>query len=157
MGKGSGVRLTLHRDQSGPDYTLGVFSAGKLELQSIERPWIASPTGKGGTKGISCVPRGLYKLRTHTTELHPRTWALVNPDLDVLHWPDENHPFARTAVLIHVANYASELRGCIGLGLYRTHSMSTRADRWMVSQSKAAVGALMALVTWTDDHTLEIA
>lgn len=145
------MRLVLHRDRIGPDCALGELLVGTLRLQTIERPWIPTPVSPGGTKGISCVPPGSYKLRTHSTEAHPKTWALVNEDLDVLHWPDPAHPNARTACLIHAANFASELRGCIAPGMYRA-----QAGQWMVNQSRIAMDKIMSVLPWTDDHTLEI-
>lgn len=145
------MKLTLHRDAMHTDCSLGVLTAADVLLETIERPWIPDPDSPGGRKGVSCVPRGLYKLFKHSTEAHPKTWALVNPDLGVIHWPDEEHPNARTVCLIHAANFASELRGCIAPGLYRAF-----AGQWMVNQSRRAIDELMARVPWTDDHTLEI-
>src|SRR5690349_2620025 len=115
------MRITLRRERSTPenkDCSLGLLFVGQLQITSIERPWIPSDLCKGGTKGISCVPLGLYKLVRHNTDAHPMTCALVNRDLDVVHLPGESdNPNARTAVLIHPANWAHELRGCIAPGM----------------------------------------
>lgn len=154
------MRLTLNRTYRGSDCTLGVLTAadldgaGVLTLQTIERPWIPSPTSLGGEKGRSCVPVGTYRLECHNSEAHPRTWALVNPSLNVVHWPVEGGPNDRTVVLIHVANYASELRGCIAPGL-KTYVDPARGVR-MVTDSRKAMKALQDLLTWSDDHELEI-
>jgi len=147
------LKLTLHRDLGlSPDCTLGMMTIGDSVLQTIERPWVPSPLCKSGKKGVSRVAFGQYKLVTHSSEAHPKTWALVNPDLDVLHWPDPKFPNARTVCLIHAANFASELRGCIAPGLGRSFS-----EVWMVTRSRDAIDRLMASVPWTNDHTLEIA
>lgn len=115
--------LSLIRDTATPSYTLGVLTAGALEFQTIERPWVDAPPGRGGHSQISCVPPGLYELVRHDTSKHPRCFALVNHDLDVYHEPGDVPPdrvaYARTAILIHVANTSAELAGCIGLGMKR--------------------------------------
>lgn len=151
------MRLTLARTYEGADCTLGVLTVaganGTLVLQTIEKPWIHG-TGPGGMKGRSCVPKGLYKLECHNSEAHPRTWALVNAELGVVHWPAEAGVTDRTVVLIHVANYASELRGCIGVGLNTYHD-AVRGVR-MVTKSRDAMRALQDALTWSDDHELEI-
>ena len=121
--------------------------------QTMERPWIAMPGYKGGLSGKSCVPEGTYRLVTHSSEAHPKTWALVNPDLDVVHYPEDGRDGVRALVLIHVANYARELRGCIAPGRLRTlDSSGTR----MVAQSLFAMSDIKRLLPWDDSHTLEI-
>lgn len=149
------MKLTLKRDYRGSDCTMGVLSFSSATedfgCQTMERPWIFSPVSRGGMKGASCVPEGLYRLERHNSEAHPNTWAIVNPDLDVLHW--EDGPNRRALVLIHVANFARELRGCIAPGFGRsTDEHGTR----MVTASRRAMIELKRLLPWSDDHTLEI-
>lgn len=142
------MNLLLTRTDQDEVCTQGVLTIGDLVLQTLERPWVPALVGPGGTKGISCVPPGIYQLIKHSSEAHPRTWALVNADLGVLHWPSAAHPNARTVVLIHVSNFPSELRGCIAVGMKKgMHS---------VLQSKMAFDRLLAVVPWTDEHILEI-
>src|SRR5690349_5576149 len=103
------MKLLLRRERQQPsaDCTLGLLFAGDLSLVSIERPWVPAPDSRGGTKGISCVPPGLYQLVGHNSDAHPMTWALVNEDLDVAHFPKPGDAGGvRTAVLIHPANWA---------------------------------------------------
>lgn len=142
--------LTLVRDISTSQVTLGWLSFGGKKWASLERPWIIDPIGKGGLKGRSCVPVGEYKLVPHDTEAHPRVWALVNPQLDVYHdpaaVPSYKASFARTAVLIHVANFVHEIRGCIALGKTRQKDRET----WMVRSSRDAINELRTLATGTD-------
>jgi hypothetical protein len=136
------MNLLLRRDFSNLNCTLGTLRVVGFSVQTLERPWL------GNQKGISCVPKGVYQLFKHSSEAHPKTWALVNKSLNVLHWPDSAFPDARTAVLIHPANYPSELRGCIAPG------MSRGVD--MVNRSREAMRYIMDAVPWTDEHTLEI-
>ena len=148
------MRLTLTREPTrSADCTLGLLLVGNQQFCTIERPWIPSTESLGGTKGVSCVPRGIYRLVRHNTEAHPQTWALVNEDLDVIHQPMAAKPNARTAVLIHPANWAHELRGCIAPGMRTTRDAE---GRFMVADSKRAMRQIQTLVPWIDGHTLEV-
>lgn len=151
------MNLRLVRDYRTDLCTMGVLSfstpAEDFECQTMERPWIAMPGYKGGLSGKSCVPPGVYNLEPHNSEQHPQTWALVNPDLDVLHYEDPLRPQFRALVLIHVANYARELRGCIAPG--RTRTVDSQGTR-MVASSRLAMLDIKRLLPWTNEHTLEI-
>lgn len=151
------MKLSLRRDYSGPDCTQGVLKIGDHEFQTMERPWVPHKSAPCGTKGVSCIPPGVYQLFRHDTEAHPRTFALVNPTLWTYHF-DEDVPagqfgLARTCVLIHAANFASELRGCIAPGMKR----STDGGRRMVSYSRKAMTEIQSLLPWVGgEHTLTI-
>lgn len=142
--------LNLARDISNPFVTLGWLSVNGKKWPSIERPWVPDQLGKGGSKGRSCVPVGEYQLLPHDTEAHPHVWAMVNPALDVYHYPGEvpvaKLGYARTAVLIHVANYVHELRGCIAIGKTRARV----GDQWMVRNSRDAINELRSAATGVD-------
>src|SRR6187551_2557116 len=139
--------LTLEREPQHPDCTLGVLVVGDVALSTIEKPWIPGLL-EGGMKGVSCVPRGTYRLVRHDTEAHPRTWALVNEALNVFHLPGPSvPPTARTAVLIHSANFAHELRGCIAPG---TRTGRDSEGRYMVQESRKAFAMIQHRVSWDD-------
>lgn len=152
------MKLFLRREPSQPshDCTLGLLliPEASLTLCTIELPWLPSPTCKGGTKGKSCVPVGRYQLVRHDSPKHPRTWALVNHDLDVVHYEgDDGDPDPdRATCLLHAANYARELLGCIGPGL--SHAMN--GTEYMVTNSVRAMLKLRDAVPWTDEHELII-
>ena len=151
------MKLILRREPPQPGCTLGLLFVGDLSLVTIERPWVPTPLSKGGAKGVSCVPAGTYKLVRHNTDAHPMTWALVNPDLDVVHFPGEDsNPHARTTVLIHPANFVHELRGCIAPGTRTSHAVAAHGGGYMVCESRKAMRLLQQRVPWTDEHTLEI-
>lgn len=120
---------------------------------TMERPWVPTPLCRGGASGRSCVPEGIYKLERHNSEAHPNTWALVNPDLDVVHWEDRDRPNLRALVLIHVANWVRELRGCIAPGFGR---MVGDDGLHQVTQSRRAMIELKRLLPYSDEHSLEI-
>lgn len=141
------MNLILPRDSDNGVCTLGTLQISGTLLQTLERPWIPGPPG--GTKGVSCVPPGLYRLVCHNTEAHPRSFALVNEALGVYHYDVPAGEQGRTACLIHVANRPEELRGCIALGLGR--------DGNSVLQSRIAVDRFYSALPWVDGrHTLEI-
>ena len=108
----------------------------------MERPCVPSLFTPSGTKGRSCFPPGTYRLTKHSSEAFPNVWALVNPLLDVYHQPNDvpkdKKEFARTAVLIHAANWAFELRGCIAPGKTRQRT----SGQWMVTRSRDALNEL---------------
>ncbi len=71
---------------------------GKPTLTTIELPW------RDNKPLVSCIPHGDYEV----------AWgygAHLGEALELLAVPD------RTGIFIHVANFASELLGCIGVGL----------------------------------------
>ncbi len=148
------MKLLLRREPQQPshDCTLGLLFLADLSLVSLERPWRPSTESKGGTKGISCVPVGTYRLVRHNSDAHPMTWALVNEELDVVHYPGDGAATARSAVLIHPANWAFELRGCIAPG-----TRAAPSDRgFMVQDSRKAMKLLQDRMPWDDSHSIEI-
>jgi hypothetical protein len=144
------VNILLVRDLDDGRCTLGTLRRNGTTLQSLERPWKPGPPG--GMKGVSCVPPGMYRLVRHDTEAHPRTFALVNEELSVYHYEIPPGTQGRTAVLIHVANWVSEIRGCIALGMER----ALNGDAWMIRQSRIAIDQFYNHVPWVDGHTIEI-
>jgi hypothetical protein len=150
------LKLILRREPKQPSAkcTLGLLFLGDLSLVTIERPWVPTSVSKGGTKGVSCVPCGTYQLVRHNTDGHPMSFALVNHELDVAHYDGEDtNPAARTAVLIHSANYVHELRGCIAPG---TRTEIDAKFGYCVRDSRKAMGMLNARLPWTDGHIIEI-
>jgi hypothetical protein len=154
------VKATLRREspRPGAKSTAGLLFVDDLTLVTIERPWIpaADPRrDRGGAKNRSCVPLGVYKLVRHNSEAHPMTWALVNHELDVVHYEGDDHDpdEDRATCLLHVANYVHNVIGCIGPG--------TRAEMdprfgYCVRESRKAMELIRQALPWTDGHTLEI-
>lgn len=140
------MNLALVRDIDNGRCTLGTLQIGSAVFQSLERPWI--PGQPGGEKGISCVPTGRYDLMLHDTEAHPRSFALVNPVLHVYHLTLPRGEQGRTACLIHIANFPSEIRGCIALGMERAVDS--------IRLSRRAIDQFYDMVRWVPGHTLDI-
>lgn len=100
-----------------PDCTLGWLHMGSLSLATIERPWVPDDH-PGGRNSESCIPDGLYDLRHHNSDKFPNVFALTAAEHGVYYMPaDRPGGIGRFAILIHVANRASEVEGCIAVGL----------------------------------------
>jgi hypothetical protein len=99
---------------------------GDTEFWTIENPW------QDNEPNVSCIPEGSYEMERYDSPSHGKnTWQLVG----VLN---------RTYIQIHVANYASNVLGCIGLG---TGVMSNLGG---VSNSRNALDALYKLTYGVD-------
>lgn len=155
--------MNLIRDIHTATETLGKLAFGDSHADTIEQP------SNHDLPGHSCIPLGTYQLVPHTSaRLHEddgvtplRTWALVNPDLGVTHSPNDLvspdciYPH-RSECLIHPANYASQLEGCIAPGASRAHMLGT--TDWMVTDSRATFKAIRAYLDANPgDRTLTIA
>ena len=94
--------ITLNRIISSDECVLGLLHInGKPLSVTLERPW------KDNLAWESCIPFGLYPLiRLESSK------AFKYPHYLLEGVPD------RTFIKIHVANYPSELHGCIGVGSY---------------------------------------
>jgi len=68
-----------------------------FECKTCELPW------KGNKKNISCIPRGVYHMSHRESDKYGNH----------LHVEDVRD---RTWILIHVANFEEQLRGCIAVG-----------------------------------------
>lgn len=126
---------------------------GKGVLAGIERPWIENPTGTPGGKPFeSCVGVGVYETTPHTRGDGAEVIALINPDLGVYYleddMPDEG---GRFLILLHVANWVSQIVGCCAPGLYHADSANGR----MVSSSGKAMRRVMQFING-DDCEVEI-
>ena len=94
--------ITLNRVITTDEGILGVLhNNGSPMAVTLERPW------KDNKAWESCIPFGMYPL----TRLD-KSKAFNYPHYLLEGVPD------RTFIKIHIANYPSELSGCIGVGSY---------------------------------------
>ena len=156
------MNLTLARHNDNGLRTYGDLIVGPANFKTIELPWIKAPSPwwrsiPCGVKGSSCVPTGQYELVPHRSSKHGRTFALRNPALWIYYTeaeiPKAQRGIARSFCLIHAANYADELAGCIAPGLKRGTNPA-RGD--LVTNSQAAMARIRELVPWQPGHTLTI-
>ena len=74
----------------------------------IECPW------KDNQPSVSCIPGGKYDLVPHSSDKYGEVWAFVGGT--VSHYYDDGQS-ERYACLIHSANYAHQLQGCLAIGV----------------------------------------
>ncbi|CAH6961237.1 conserved hypothetical protein [Vibrio chagasii] len=103
---------------------------GELFCYTVEKEW------KNNEPFVSCVPAGDYDLVLHNSPKYGSSYALVNENLGVT----INGPSTRTHCLVHIANWPSEVTGCIGVG------MAMHPTKWGVASSAKAMVKLMQLL-----------
>jgi len=124
---------------------MGVF--GRLILASGKEVYTVEPAWRDNEPFESCVPAGDYLLVDYDSPKFGQTLALKNHDLDVGVYKGDAKRFA---CLLHVANVASELDGCIAPGL----SLSYIKNFWAVSHSAKAYGQAMNEVAGGDQLSI---
>lgn len=149
--------ITLTRDASQPSQTctLGVLMVGERKFFTMERPWVPDPEGGAAGKPFhSCIPAGAYRIERRETEARGKHFILSNPSLGVYRYPQDVPAGVRgrALILVHPANWAEELYGCIAPGKARIKA----EGRWMVTESRAAMNELRTLLGNQLDLTLEI-
>lgn len=131
------------------DVTRGVLIIGQEAFQTIEKPWVESPKGPGGTPFSSCIPDGMYTLCPFKRPSGEESYILSNPEHGVWEF-DEDRPdkeWGRYLILIHPGNVVDDVVGCIAPGKDGT-------DRF-VSSSQNAMARIRDLLG-RDKHILEI-
>jgi hypothetical protein len=122
------ITLSIKRQTFTPKSTIGtLFIDGLFFCYTIERPRadIGTPATLLGPDGQNhpCIPAGVYQTK-----------KVVYDHLNLLCFELQNVP-GRTSILIHPANFASQLLGCIAPG--QTNGVDT------VGQSDNAYVQLM--------------
>ena len=117
--------INLERFCYHPNATLGVIEIDSERFYTVERPWLDNKPN------VSSIPVGTYEMGWSESPRFGETWHIK----DV---PD------RTYILIHVANFARDVEGCIGLG------MGLMGDTVAVSESKKAVTRFEELTKGVD-------
>jgi hypothetical protein len=131
--------ITLTRFKSTSDGTFGVMKVNGKKYYTVEQPWNNNEPFK------SCVPSGEYTLSPHESGKYGDVLCMVNND-GVTHFKEANTK--RYACLIHVANYAKDVEGCIGLGVgYNTN---------MVTSSRKAISEFYDMISPNESHSLII-
>lgn len=120
--------------------TMGVFG----RVRGVPFPCVTVEQSWAGNRPFeSCVPEGVYRLLPVTSPRWGRTYALVN---------EQNRVFAahsdierdgdRYACLLHAANRASELQGCIAPG----EMEGVIGGEWAVLRSGITLTKLLAYI-----------
>lgn len=122
--------------------TFGTLTIGGFSFQTVEQDW------EDNLPNISCIPNGMYTIEPYDSPQHGKCIIIYNPALNVGKFKGEARRFG---CLIHAANIASQLRGCIAPGM--TNSMYQ--GHWSVKSSRTALGLILDLLG-NRAHTLVI-
>lgn len=128
--------ILLQRKEDTKDGLFGVlFILGKEFCVTVER--------MKKSKTHLPIPAGVYKLEPHSGTKYKDVVALVNEQFGVYHWPSKKAK--RSAILIHPANFQSQLKGCIALGRLFTEMYDSNLNRETraISNSVVTVKAFM--------------
>lgn len=150
------VSIKRDAEQRLPYCTLGILTVPGSEqvFQSVEKPWVPWSLAECGHPQTSCIGTGVYLLEKRETEARGRHWIISNPALHVYQAPGDVplQGCGRSLVLIHAANWAHELLGCIAPGKERQYMNG----EWGVTKSRQAMLELHALLDLDQDLALEI-
>lgn len=96
---------TLLRDDDNGTRCLGTWIIDppgheSIKVHTIERPWLDNEPF------VSCIPGGTYLVKKYSSESFPDVWEITKVP-------------GRSKILIHIANYWHDVRGCVGPGLSR--------------------------------------
>ena len=134
---------------------VGTILHGNRVIHTIEKPLIEGSQWRGGQPFYSAVPFGLYKLIPHNGKKYKDVYALVNPDLGVYRYKTERKfETDRYGILVHAANYASQLQGCIAPGQGSLYDQELKMH--CVSSSKNALTEIKGFVKESGYTHLEI-
>lgn len=132
--------VTLHRTYF-ETHTAGIIPFGNENIYTVERPWICEDPEdtRGGLPFKSCIPEGTYEIRRFKRSNGDIVWSLENDSLGVfVRKGDRLYDTDRYACLIHSANRADQVVGCIAPGL----GALNRSGGYSVSYSREAMAAL---------------
>lgn len=107
---------------------MGTFGTLRLEdgweCLTVERPWA------GNAPSVSCIPEGVYEIELGT--YHRGSYPAYGL----------THVVGRSLIKIHIANLASDVQGCIGLG---------RDEGWIgTSKTKECWGVTSSRLTYDE-------
>lgn len=132
--------------------TQGMLVGEGCKFFTIEQPW------NNNLNDQSCVPDGDYQLIPYQSPKHGATWILANKQLGV-YGIGNVIPKARYYCELHSSNWASQLKGCIALGLDDKPMVDpTSGDiAPAIESSKTAIAQLLSVLgPLTSGHTLNI-
>ena len=151
--------VKLKRFSYGEYETEGILIIGSNIFATIEQPWTPNPNGAPGGKPFeSCVPDGMYTLERFDRPSGAEVYRLFNPAIGV-HRNESDHiaGIGRDLCLIHSANWATQVQGCIAPGIARTFMKEdpNAPTAPAVSSSRNAMKSIRELLG-EDKHILSI-
>lgn len=144
------MHLDIHRFDQTANYTVSRIrlrsepgAAAEATYYGMERPW------QDNQPRVSCVPPGIYVLLPFSSPRFGRTWCLVGGT--VFAYPLGGAQ--RSACLLHAGNFATDVEGCIAVGLGEGRAEDGRR---MVTTSRQALTALLEALRAQPHHTVLI-
>lgn len=119
--------IVLERYSLSETETEGKLLCGDFSLYTIEPPW------RNNERMKSCVPLGRYEILPFSSPRFGKVWGIENKEYGIILDPAPGESFARSHILIHPANHASQLQGCIAPGLRRECMLDRKLDRFVPS------------------------
>ena len=101
---------------------------------TVEQPW------NNNKPFHSCIPSGNYQLKPFYSEKYGHTFCIIGNTVS----EQQQEGYERFACLIHAANKASELAGCVALGKGRYFDGVEKV--WAVGPSKDTVGEALNIL-----------
>ena len=130
-----------------------VFYNGVFICVTVEQP------NRNNKRFVSCIPAGVYQLLPYSSDKYPETFALHNPMLNVFDTLDSGEKAFeqniarenfRYSCVLHTANWADDIEGCIGAGEKLGNGKKKNAgwsdSRWMVTNSSKTTKQLKELI-----------
>lgn len=114
-------QLNIIRFAYAPLGTFGYAQSENGVLYTVERPWLSN------IRGTSCIPEGKYGCKK--AFFHKGEYDAI----EVEGVPNRDN------ILIHIANYPTDVEGCIGIG----NALGVINSKWAVLNSTLAFNAFM--------------
>lgn len=115
-------------------------------LYTVERPWANNEVR------ISCIPEGIYNLKLRESPMVERSSGGAHKK----GWEVADVP-NRTFIMLHPANWAEQLMGCIAVGTrFKVMKNPSGTNEHGVIQSRAAFNVLMDAMDPDDEWRLNI-
>lgn len=158
---------TIDRFCSGKE--MGTFGRWMTQVErdwiqqcyTVEQPWRVNEQSPAGIPFHSCIPAGKYELVPFVSDRWGTAWAFVNPELGVVaKKSDMVKDWYRYACLVHTANWAINVEGCVGPGDGLSAGIPSRGNangvQWMVTNSGTTMKKLGLLLSKHDTHHVTI-
>jgi hypothetical protein len=125
----SGSIIVNRYTQSGHDPRFGTFGYIDVlgfRIHTVEQKWEYDPVKwPAGKPNESCIPAGTYDIVSRYSPKKKRDmYYLVNESLGIYLY-DGPKPTDRGSCMFHKAGRASEVEGCVGLGVSRVDKGGT--------------------------------
>jgi hypothetical protein len=138
------LTLTRERARSNDQETQGTLQINSATFYTMEQPW------NNNAIGHSCVPVGVYEVIPHFSPTKGDCWILNGPAQNV--YADDPPSGGRSLILIHSANFAAQLQGCIAPGIDRGSISGVDA----VLASREAMSRLQSILGRIITHRLTV-